>query len=123
MGCSTCKTVIQKIFDFLKSPMTKRCIACVSCSLYFTDVGSDGYSGYDLWVDGQVNYSAWTFGWIFVPGVIYGIYFVIDGVKNGDWKKFVAGITAPVWLIPYTAWTQLKNVWIFSEESINHAKT
>ena len=122
MCCSFCKTVIQKIVNFSQSPVAKRCIACLSCVLYFFDIGSDSYNGYELWVAGHKRFAALTIGIIFLPGTVFGIGDIIDGVKNRDWILIAAGITCPLWSIPITSWFQLKNIWTFSEDSIDFAK-
>ena len=117
-----CKAVKTWIHNLMETERVQRCIAISSMSLYFGDLGSDSYNGYDLWTEEHKNFSILTIGIIFLPGIIGGIGMIIDGVKEGEWINIVGGITAPVWFIPYTAWTQLKNVWTLSEDSKEDAK-
>ena len=122
MCWSCCKAVKTWIDNHKETEQVQRCIAISSMSLYFGDLGSDSYNGYDLWTEEHKNFSILTIGIIFLPGIIGGILFIIKGVKEGEWMDIFAGITAPVWLIPATAWAQLKNVWTLSENSKKDAK-
>ena len=122
MCWSCCKAVKTWIDNLKETEQVQRCLAFYSMSLYFVDVGSDSYNGYELWIEEHIYFSILTIGIIFLPGIIGGIFSIIDGVKKGDLKRIVLGITAPVWLIPVTAWSQLKNVWTLSEDSKKDAK-
>ena len=89
--------------------------------LFIFDVTTDFIVGYDLFQNCHTMYSAAAFAFCAFPGFLEGLHRM--ATQTGpDFGKAIALVFLPFWMIPYTGWTLIKDVYRTEKSTLISAK-
>ena len=101
--------------------LVRRLGAIKAFMLFIFDVATDFIVGYDLFQNCQTMYSAAAFAFCAFPGFLEGLHRMATQTGS-DFRKAIALVFLPFWMIPYTGWTLVKDVYRTEKSTLINAK-
>ena len=101
------------------STFVRRLKAIWAFVLFIVDIATDFIVGYDMFQNCHTLYSAAAFTFCAFPGFLEGLHRMATG---SDFPKAIALLFLPFWMIPYTVWTLMKDVYRNDESTLINAK-
>ena len=89
--------------------------------LFIFDVTTDFIVGYDMFQNCHTMYSVAAFAFCAFPGFLEGLHRMATQTGS-DFRKAIALVFLPFWMIPYTGWTLVKDVYRTEKSTLINAK-
>ena len=103
------------------STFVRRLKAIGTFMLFIFDVAWDFIVGYDMFQNCHTMYSAAAFAFCAFPGFLESLHRMATQTGS-DFLKAIALLFLPFWMIPYTVWTLMKDVYRIEESTLTNAK-
>ena len=101
--------------------LVRRLGAIKAFMLFIFDVTTDFIVGYDLFQNCHAMFSAAAFAFCAFPGFLEGLHRMATQTGS-DFRKAIALVFLPFWMIPYTGWTLVKDVYRTEKSTLINAK-
>ena len=103
------------------STFVRRLRAIWAFILFFVDVTMDFIVGYDMFQNCHTMYSVAVFAFCAFPGFLESLHRMATQTGS-DFRKAIALVFLPFWMIPYTGWTLIKDVYRTEKSTLISAK-
>ena len=111
------------------STFVRRLKAIWAFVLFIVDIATDFIVGYDMFKNCHTMYSAAAFAFCAFPGFLESLHRISTQAEHSDCLPFlfsqsfnIALLFLPFWMIPYTVWTLMKDVYRIKESTLINAK-
>ena len=101
--------------------LVRRLGAIKAFVLFIFDVAMDFIVGYDMFQNCHTMYSLAAFAFCAFPGFLEGLHRMATQTGS-DFRKAIALVFLPFWMIPYTGWTLVKDVYRTEKSTLINAK-
>mgnify|MGYP001251013088 FL=1 len=101
--------------------LVRRLGAIKAFVLFIFDVAMDFIVGYDMFQNCHTMYSVAAFAFCAFPGFLEGLHRMATQTGS-DFRKAIALVFLPFWMIPYTGWTLIKDVYRTEKSTLISAK-
>ena len=101
--------------------LVRRLGAIKAFVLFIFDVAMDFIVGYDMFQNCHTMYSLAAFAFCAFPGFLEGLHRMATQTGS-DFRKAIALVFLPFWMIPYTGWTLIKDVYRTEKSTLISAK-
>ena len=101
--------------------LVRRLGAIKAFALFIFDVAMDFIVGYDMFQNCHTMYSLAAFAFCAFPGFLEGLHRMATQTGS-DFRKAIALVFLPFWMIPYTGWTLIKDVYRTEKSTLISAK-
>ena len=101
--------------------LVRRLGAIKAVALFIFDVAMDFIVGYDMFQNCHTMYSLAAFAFCAFPGFLEGLHRMATQTGS-DFRKAIALVFLPFWMIPYTGWTLIKDVYRTEKSTLISAK-
>ena len=101
--------------------LVRRLGAIKAFALFIFDVAMDFIVGYDMFQNCHTMYSLAAFAFCAFPGFLEGLHRMATQTGS-DFRKAIALVFLPFWMIPYTGWTLIKDVYRTEKSTLINAK-
>ena len=101
--------------------LVRRLGAIKAFVLFIFDVAMDFIVGYDMFQNCHTMYSIAAFAFCAFPGFLEGLHRMATQTGS-EFRKAIALVFLPFWMIPYTGWTLIKDVYRTEKSTLISAK-
>ena len=101
--------------------LVRRLGAIKAFALFIFDVAMDFIVGYDMFQNCHTMYSLAAFAFCAFPGFLEGLHRMATQTGS-EFRKAIALVFLPFWMIPYTGWTLIKDVYRTEKSTLINAK-